>query len=189
MTPQHAQTPQHADSTRAAPAPGPLSSAIRPAEPADVPHIVALVRDLAEYERALPEVELTDDLLAAAIFGAEPSASCHVAVESGGQVVGFALWFVTFSTWTGKPGLYLEDLYVRPEHRRFGHGRALLAQLARVCAERGYPRLEWSVLDWNTPAQDFYRSLGATPQDDWTRWRMTGTAITALRTSAGQVRR
>ncbi|MGF7236275.1 MAG: N-acetyltransferase family protein [Frankia sp.] len=165
------------------------TAAVRPAQPADVPRLVALVGELAAYERSASEVELTDELLAAALFGAPPTAYCHVAVDEAGTVAGFALWFVTFSTWTGKPGLYLEDLYVRPESRRAGHGRALLAELARVCLARGYPRLEWSVLDWNTPAQDFYRTLGAVPQDEWTRWRMTDTAITALATSAGQVER
>jgi GNAT superfamily N-acetyltransferase len=153
---------------------------VRPVEPADVAVIVELVRELADYERSVHEVEVTDDLLAAALFGDHPAASCHVAVEPDGTVVGFALWFVTFSTWTGMPGIYLEDLYVRPEYRRFGHGRALLARLARVCVERGYRRLEWSVLDWNIPARDFYRTLDAAPTDEWTRWRMTDAAIGAL---------
>lgn len=165
------------------------TGAVRPAEPADVPSIIELVVELAVYERSSSEVEMTGELLAAALFGTAPTAHCHVAVDPTGAVVGFALWFVTFSTWTGRPGLYLEDLYVRPEHRRAGHGRALLAELARVCVARGYPRLEWSVLDWNTPAQSFYRTLGAVPQDEWTRWRMTGTAITGLATPAGQAER
>lgn len=156
---------------------------IRPARPGDVPAVVALVRELARYERAAHEVRLTEQALADALFREHPAVSCHVA-DVDGETVGFALWFLTFSTWLGRHGIYLEDLYVRPEHRGAGHGRALLASLARTCAERGYGRLEWWVLDWNTPAHGFYRRLGAAPMDDWTVWRMTGDALETLAAGA-----
>lgn len=166
---------------------------IRPATVADVPAMVGLVRDLAAYERAPDEVELTPELLEAALFGERPSVFAHVAVAggeggevaggegvAGGEVAGFALWFLTFSTWLGRHGVYLEDLYVRPERRGEGLGKALLVELARVCVERGYGRLEWSVLDWNTPAIEFYRAHGATPQDEWTVFRLTGAPLRQL---------
>lgn len=152
---------------------------IRPAAAADVPAILGLVRELAAYEREPDAVEATEELLHQALFGASPVASCHVAEDSG-SLVGFALWFVTFSTWKGRPGLWLEDLYVQPAARGSGYGKALLAELAAVCVERGYPRLEWWVLDWNVDAQGFYRSLGAQPQDEWTTWRVDGTTLTSL---------
>jgi len=152
---------------------------IRYAAPGDVPAIVGLVRELAAYEKAPEQVELTDELLHAALFGEHAAAYCHV-VEDGSLVVGMALWFVNFSTWVGRYGIYLEDLYVKPEYRRNGYGRALLETLARTAVERGYGRLEWAVLDWNSPAIDFYKTLGATPQDEWTVYRVTGDALTAL---------
>jgi GNAT superfamily N-acetyltransferase len=152
---------------------------IRFAEPRDVEAIVGLVKELATYERAADEVELTPDLLTTALFGDSPTAYCHVA-EVDGTVVGMALWFLNFSTWIGRPGLYLEDLFVKPDYRRHGIGRELLTTLARVCTERGCGRLEWAVLDWNTPAIDFYKTLGAKPQDEWTVWRVTGDALTGL---------
>lgn len=152
---------------------------IRPAVPADVPAIVGLVRELATYERAADQVELTDELLTEALFCEHPAAFCHVADE-GGTIVGMALWFVSFSTWVGRHGIYLEDLFVTPEHRRGGHGRALLAALAAIAVERGYGRLEWAVLDWNEPALEFYRSIGAVPMDEWTVHRVTGPALAAL---------
>jgi GNAT superfamily N-acetyltransferase len=152
---------------------------IRPARPGDVPAIVELVRDLARYERALHEVSATEEALQAALFGPEPAVFAHVA-EHEGAVGGFALWFLSFSTWLGKHGIYLEDLYVRPELRGLGHGRALLAELAKICVERGYRRLEWAVLDWNEPALRFYRSLGAVPMDEWRVQRITGDALTLL---------
>ncbi|MCU1590428.1 MAG: GCN5-related N-acetyltransferase [Frankiales bacterium] len=154
---------------------------IRVARPADVPVILELVHELAVYEREPDAVEATEAMLAAALFGSAPTASCHVA-ELDGDVVGFALWYVTFSTWKGRPGLWLEDLFVRPAARGHGFGKALLAQLARVCLERGYARFEWWVLDWNVDAQGFYRSLGARPEDDWTVWRVDGEALAALGT-------
>jgi GNAT superfamily N-acetyltransferase len=138
------------------------------------------VRELADYEREPDAVETTEPMLAAALFGPEPVASCHVALDDGGEVVGFALWFVTFSTWKGRPGLWLEDLFVRPAARGTGLGRALLSTLAAVCVERGYARFEWWVLDWNAPAIGFYRALGAVPQDEWTTFRVDGGALRRL---------
>jgi GNAT superfamily N-acetyltransferase len=152
---------------------------IRPATAGDVLTMVELVRGLAAYERAADQVELTPESLEAALFGRHPAVFAHVA-ELDGEVAGFALWFVTFSTWLGRHGIYLEDLYVRPEHRGEGLGTALLAELARVCVERGYGRLEWSVLDWNAPAVDFYRAHGATPQREWTVFRLTGSPLRQL---------
>ncbi|MCW2665891.1 MAG: N-acetyltransferase [Frankiales bacterium] len=155
---------------------------IRDAVPADVPVLLQLVRELAEYEREPDAVVATEELLADALFGPAPAASASVALVDG-QVVGFALWYVTFSTWTGRPGLWLEDLFVRPTARGAGLGKALLQELAQVCVARGYPRLEWWVLDWNAPAIGFYRSLGAVPQDDWTTFRVDGDALAALAAS------
>lgn len=153
---------------------------IRPATPADVPTLVALVRELADYERALDQVELTEAQLGAALFCAAPALFCQVAKDDAGEVVGMALWFKSFSTWQGVHGIWLEDLYVRPAARGAGHGKALLASLAQIAAENEYGRLEWAVLDWNEPAIGFYRSLGATPQDEWTTWRLTGEALSGL---------
>ena len=153
---------------------------VRPAEPTDVPVLLELVHELAVYEREPDAVEATEDMLAAALFGPAPAASCSVACDEGGDVVGFALWYVTFSTWKGLPGLWLEDLFVRPVVRGSGLGTALLQELARVCVARGYARFEWWVLDWNAPAIGFYRSLGAVPQDEWTTFRVDGTALQAL---------
>ena len=139
-----------------------------------------LVRELAEYERLLDECELTVEQLRAALFGPSPALFCHVATGGDGAVVGCALWFLNFSTFRGNHGIYLEDLYVRPAHRGTGLGRALLAALARECVRRGYARLEWSVLDWNTPSIDFYKSLGAVPMDEWTTFRVTDSALRTL---------
>ena len=155
---------------------------IRRARPDDVPAIVELVYSLAEYERARHECHLTADQLHTALFGATPAVFCHVA-EHEGEVVGCAIWFLSFSTWRGVHGIYLEDLYVRPTARGAGHGKALLTELARICVERGYERLEWSVLNWNTPAIGFYESLGARPQDEWTVYRLTDGPLKEL---AGQ---
>jgi GNAT superfamily N-acetyltransferase len=152
---------------------------IRRARPGDVPAIYQLIRDLAEYERALPEVTATQEQLRHSLFGPDPAVFAHVA-DHEGEVAGFALWFLNYSTWLGRPGIYLEDLYVRPELRRHGYGRGLLAELAALCVERGYGRLEWSVLDWSSPAQRFYESLGATAMTDWTVHRLTGQAVAGL---------
>jgi GNAT superfamily N-acetyltransferase len=152
---------------------------IRQAVAADVPVLLELVHELAAYEREPDAVEATESMLHDALLGEHPVASCHVAVLDG-EVVGFALWYVTFSTWTGRPGLWLEDLFVRPQARGTGLGKALLQALAAVCVERGYTRFEWWVLDWNEPARGFYRSLGAVPQDEWTTFRVDGAALRAL---------
>ncbi|MFF2201367.1 GNAT family N-acetyltransferase [Streptomyces sp. NPDC058145] len=158
---------------------------IRSATPADVPVIHALIRELAEYEKAPQEARATEEQLREALFGERPAAFAHIAVDEGtGESVGFALWFLNFSTWRGVHGIYLEDLYVRPSARGGGHGRALLTELARICAQRGYERLEWSVLDWNRPAIGFYEALGARPQDEWTVYRLTDGALAELAGSA-----
>lgn len=159
---------------------------VRPAEERDAEAIAELVRELARYEREPDAAEASADDLRAALFGSSPLVHAHVAEVCSGdrgagdaarEVVGMAVWFVTFSTWKGRHGLWLEDLFVRPEHRRLGLGRALLSSLAAVCIERGWPRLEWWVLDWNEPAHRFYRSLGARAEDEWTTWRLDGSAL------------
>ncbi|MEW2498143.1 GNAT family N-acetyltransferase [Streptomyces nodosus] len=155
---------------------------IRTAPPADVPVIHTLIRELAAYEKVPHEARATREQLHEALFGERPAAFAHVAQEDGGEIVGFALWFLNFSTWRGVHGIYLEDLYVRPGARGSGHGKALLTELARLCVDRGYERLEWSVLDWNRPAIDFYEAMGARPQDEWTVYRLTDEALTALGT-------
>uniref|UniRef100_A0AAU3HXW2 GNAT family N-acetyltransferase n=1 Tax=Streptomyces sp. NBC_01393 TaxID=2903851 RepID=A0AAU3HXW2_9ACTN len=154
---------------------------IRTATPDDIPVIHALVRELAEYEKALDEARATPEQLREALFGTNPAAYAHIAEDDvTGEPVGFSLWFLNFSTWRGVHGIYLEDLYVRPTARGGGHGKALLTELARICVERGYQRLEWSVLNWNRPAIDFYESLGARPQDEWTVYRLTDDALEIL---------
>jgi GNAT superfamily N-acetyltransferase len=154
---------------------------VRPIRPDDVPAAVGLVRELAEYEKAAHEVRLTEEQLTAALFGPAPQLFGHVAVAGGG-VVGVALWFLNFSTWRGTHGIYLEDLYVQPRHRGAGLGRELLRTLADLCVERGYSRLEWSVLDWNTPSIDFYRAAGAVPMDEWTVFRLSDEALNRFAT-------
>jgi GNAT superfamily N-acetyltransferase len=154
---------------------------IRPARPEDVPAIVQMVGELADYEKLPHEAVATEEQLRDALFGPSPAVFAHLAVDDGtGETVGFALWFLNFSTWLGLHGIYLEDLYVRPASRGGGHGKALLAELARICVARGYGRLEWAVLDWNTPSIEFYRSLGAVPMDEWTGFRLTGGALDSL---------
>ncbi len=156
-------------------------TAVRPATPADVPAMLRLVRDLAEYEKSLDEVDMSEGQLAGALFpdGRDPALFAHVA-EVDGEVVGMALWFLSFSTWAGTHGIWLEDLYVDPHHRGSGLGQRLLRTLAQVCVDRGYHRLEWWVLDWNTPSIGFYESIGAGAQDEWTRFRLEGADLTAL---------
>jgi GNAT superfamily N-acetyltransferase len=158
---------------------------IRRARLTDVRAIHRLIRELAEYERALPEVTATPDHLRQALFGPDPALFGHVAVRDG-RVVGFALWFLNYSTWLGSHGIYLEDLYVTPDMRGQGIGRELLAELARLCVQRGYGRLEWAVLDWNEPAIGFYRSLGAVAMDDWTVHRVTGAGLVKLAASRAE---
>lgn len=159
------------------------SSRVRRIEPRDTSQVCELVRDLADYERARPEALMTDEQLDAALFGDQPSLFGHVG-EIDGVVVGFAVWFLNFSTWRGRHGIYLEDLYVCPERRGSGLGRELLASLAGECVTQGYDRLDWAVLDWNTPSIEFYRSIGARPMDEWTTFRLDGEALTQLASSA-----
>ena len=156
---------------------------IRTASVDDVPAVLALVRELAEYEHAAHEVEATEDDLTRSLFGDDPKAFAHLA-EQDGVPVGFALWFLNYSTWLGRHGVWLEDLYVTPRLRGAGLGRALLAELARICVRQGYGRLDWWVLDWNSAARGFYESLGAVAMEYWTVHRLTGPALRALADSA-----
>lgn len=153
---------------------------LRRARETDLDTIINLIHGLAEYEREPDSVQLDREELRRHLFGPTPAAEVILAETDEGEVAGFALFFQNFSTWTGKPGLYLEDLFVRPELRRHGYGRALLVELARICMERGYGRFEWSVLDWNEPAIAFYRALGAMAMDEWTVYRVTGDALRRL---------
>jgi len=152
---------------------------IREARPADTGDILRLVRALAEYEREPEAVEASEEDLLDSLFGPNPVAHAYVA-EADGNVVGMAVWFLTFSTWTGRPSLYLEDLFVQPAYRKQRLGRALLTQLARRAIELGCARMEWSVLDWNEPAIGFYRALGADPMADWTTWRIADDGLLSL---------
>jgi GNAT superfamily N-acetyltransferase len=156
-----------------------MSIAIRPAALADVPLILAFIRELAEYERLTHEVIATEDSLRRTLFGDRPYAECLIASVDG-EAAGFALFFHNYSTFLGRPGIYLEDLYVRPDARRRGLGLALLVRLARLALERGCGRLEWAVLDWNEPALAFYRRLGALPMDEWTVHRLAGAPLEVL---------
>jgi GNAT superfamily N-acetyltransferase len=161
---------------------GPAAVTIRPARPADVPVLRRLIHELAGSEHAQARVQATEADLSAALFGLRPAVFAHVA-EHRGAVAGFALWFLSYSSWTGRHGIHLEDLYVTPARRRSGVGRALLAELAGICVQRGYTRLEWSVLDWNTPALEFYAALGAAGLDEWTVHRLAGDALHDLAAS------
>src|SRR5690349_6565719 len=152
---------------------------IRPAQVEDVATILQLIRDLAAYERAPNEVTVTEEQLVNVLFGEKPAAEVRIAFV-GDTAVGFAVFFHNFSTWLGCPGLYLEDLFVKPEHRGKGYGRALLVDLARIARERGCGRMEWAVLDWNERAIQFYRKLGAKPNDEWTVYRLTRDGIETL---------
>jgi diamine N-acetyltransferase len=154
-----------------------VSVAIRPARPADAGLIYSLVRELADYERLAHDVDSTEQQVAAALFGPQPRAFCHIA-EWEGRPAGFALWFLNFSTFRGRHGLYLEDIFVQPSLRGKGIGKALMRTLARHCVEQGYARFEWTVLDWNEPSIKFYRSIGADVLDDWRVCRMSGEALT-----------
>jgi GNAT superfamily N-acetyltransferase len=163
----------------------PSEFTIRPAHVEDVPIILQLIGDLATYERAPKEVTATEDQLVDVLFGERPAAEVLLAFE-GQSPVGLAVFFHNFSTWLGRPGLYLEDLFVKPEKRGKGYGRALLIELANIARERECGRMEWAVLDWNEPAIKFYRSLGAKPMHEWTVFRLTGDEIARLAKS-GQV--
>ena len=156
---------------------------IRPARPDDVPTIVALIRELAAYEREPHAVVATEADLEAALFNDGAALFGLIAEHPGADspvIAGVALWFLNFSTWVGRHGIYLEDLYVRPELRGYGYGRELLVELARIADERGYGRVEWAVLDWNESAHRFYASLGAVPMAEWTIWRVGGDALAKL---------
>jgi GNAT superfamily N-acetyltransferase len=153
---------------------------IRPAVPSDLDIIVELITALAEYEHLAHEVVLDRSVLREHLFGARPYAEVLIAESEPGDPVGFALFFHNFSTFLGRPGLHLEDLFVRPEHRGAGHGRALLRELGRLALARDCGRVEWSVLDWNQPSIAFYRALGAVPMDEWTVYRVTGDTMAAL---------
>jgi len=159
-----------------------MSVEVRVATPADIPLILRFVRDLAEYERLLHEVEMTEADLRRDLFGENPRAFCDIA-EHRGEPVGFALWFYNYSTFRGRAGIYLEDLFVKPEARGVGAGKALLRRLAQRCVDADLARLEWAVLNWNAPSIAFYDSLGASAKDDWTVRRLDGDALTALAAS------
>lgn len=156
-----------------------MSLAIRRAGEGDAALVLAFIRELAEYERLAHEVDADAAMIARALGGAAPRVSCEIA-EWAGEPAGFALWFYSFSTFRGRHGIYLEDLFVRPGHRGRGLGAALLGHLAALCRAEGLPRLEWSVLDWNAPAIDFYRRLGARPREGWTGFRLDGEALARL---------
>ena len=161
----------------------PTQTHIRPARPDDVPGIHALLLELADYERLSHDVKATEDSLHEALFGAKPAAEAIVA-EVEGHMVGYALYFTTYSTFVGRPGIHLEDLFVQPAARGQGIGKQLLARVAAVAIERNCGRLEWAVLDWNQPSIEFYKRLGACAMDDWTVYRMTGESLAALGRSA-----
>ncbi|WP_454625790.1 N-acetyltransferase family protein [Bradyrhizobium cenepequi] len=156
-----------------------MSLTIRRARADEAGLVYELVRELAEYEKLLHEVKATEADIAEALFGDNPRLSCDIA-EWNGEPAGFALWFVNFSSFAGKHGIYLEDLFVRPALRGKGIGKALLVHLANECFANGWERLQWAVLDWNTPSIEFYKSLGAVMMDDWTLCRVTGPALQAL---------
>jgi L-amino acid N-acyltransferase YncA len=153
---------------------------IRDATVDDLPEILAMISELAEYEKALDEVRVSEEQLRDALFGPRPAAYAHIAESPDGAVVGYSVWFLNFSTWRGVHGIYLEDLYVRQSARGGGYGKELLTELARTCVQRGYQRLEWSVLKWNRPSIDFYEALGARPQGEWDVYRLTDNALEKL---------
>lgn len=153
-----------------------MSLTLRPATREDIPRLLALIRELAIYERAEHEVLATETDLQASLFGDDHTAHA-LCCEVGGETIGYAVYFYSYSTWLGKRGLYLEDLYITPSQRGHGYGKQVLRHLAQLAVEQGCPRFEWSVLDWNQPAIDFYQSLGAAPQSEWVRYRMSGDAL------------
>jgi diamine N-acetyltransferase len=160
-----------------------MSAAIHRARRDELPLVLSLVRELAAYEKLSHEVAATEAMIEAALFCDSPRLFCDIA-EWNGEPAGFAVWFVNFSTFAGRFGIYLEDLFVRPQHRRNGIGKALLAHLARECVENGWAQLQWAVLDWNTPSIEFYKTLGAVLMDEWTLFRITGPALDALAAKA-----
>ena len=160
------------------------SLAIRPARPGEASLVFQFVRELAEYEKLEHEVQATEAMIDAALFGEQPRVFCDIA-EWDGEPVGFAVWFLNFSTFSGRPGIYLEDIFVRPAFRGRGVGKALMVHLARKCVENGWARLQWSVLDWNTPSIEFYKSLGGVMLDEWTGVRVSGDALARLARAGG----
>ena len=152
---------------------------IRPAKREEVGDVLQLIQDLATYEKAPDQVEASEDDLLNTIFAKEPRVFCDL-VEVDGQIAGMAIWFLNYSTWQAKHGIYLEDLYIKPEFRAKGYGKALLKHLAQICDREGYGRLQWWVLDWNSPAIEFYRSFGAEAMDEWTVYRTSGQALKDL---------
>jgi GNAT superfamily N-acetyltransferase len=156
-----------------------MSLTIRPARPGEAGLVLQFVHELAEYEKLTHEVEATEAMIDAALFGPNPRVFCDIA-EWAGEPVGNALWFLNFSTFSGRSGIYLEDLFVRPEHRGKNIGKGLMIHLARKCVENGWARLQWSVLDWNTPSIDFYKSLGGVLLDEWTVVRVSDDALARL---------
>lgn len=156
-----------------------MSVIVRPATIADLPDIFKYIHALAEYEKAPDEVVLSLDDLEQSFFGENPQVYCLLSQEAD-VVTGIAIWHLNYSTWLGKHGLYLEDLFVDPKYRGAGHGKALLVRLAQICVERGYPRFQWWVLDWNEPAIDFYKSFGAVAMDEWTVFRLSGDPLKKL---------
>ena len=152
---------------------------IRAANVEEVPIILNLIKDLAEYEKAPDQVEANESDLIATIFAENPKVFCDV-VDVDGEIVGMAIWFLNYSTWQGKHGIYLEDLFIKPEFRGRGYGKALLQHLAAICNERGYGRFQWWVLDWNSPAIEFYRALGAEAMSEWTVYRVSGQPLREL---------
>ena len=156
-----------------------MSLTIRRARPREAGLVLSFVRELAEYEKLFHEVEATEAMIEVALFGSNPRLFCEIA-EWNGEPAGFAVWFINFSTFSGRSGIYLEDLFVRSEQRGNGIGKALLAHLAKRCVDNGWSRLQWSVLDWNAPSIEFYKSLGAVLMDEWTVCRIGGPALTAL---------
>jgi GNAT superfamily N-acetyltransferase len=159
--------------------PAPMNAILRSAQVEDVPQILAFILELAEYERLAHTVTATEDLLRQSLFGPKPAAEAIIAAVDGADV-GWALFFTNFSTFNGLPGLYIEDLYVKPELRGQGIGKALLKRVAMLAVERGCGRVEWAVLDWNEPSIQFYKSLGAAPLDEWTMFRLTGESLQRL---------
>lgn len=152
---------------------------IRPARQEEVGIVLQLIHDLAVYEKAPNEVEATEKELLETIFSSDPKVFCDL-VEVDGEIAGMAIWFLNYSTWQGKHGIYLEDLFIKPEYRGRGYGKALLKHLAKICDDKGYGRFQWWVLDWNSPAIEFYRSLGAVAMDEWTVYRVSGQALKEL---------
>jgi GNAT superfamily N-acetyltransferase len=152
---------------------------IRPAKTTDIDEILALIYELALYEKAPEEAKATKSQIIESFFSDNPKVFCEI-VEVDGEIAGLAIWFLNYSTWQGKHGIYLEDLFIRPQFRGRGFGKSVLKHLAQICVDRGYGRFQWWVLDWNTPSIEFYKALGAVAMDEWTVYRVTGDALTGL---------